>query len=282
MTESNLPPRGHSPAGLRATILAIVLAWTFVYNLTIKELGVVGSFFGILDTISDDFVTGTFLTVGIGLAILAVFSLTKIYTQVVSNIYSFRIIEILVYDDLRRGQFRSFLAKILSLESQPQPDSCLPQRISSMLFSFSFIYIMSWVYVVLFSEALFFVSWSAGVNLEVNEYTVYSLPAIAMAIPLSARLMAYVNYPYAQDYADFMPGAVFVLLLVTASGLLFGSSTEQQSFLVQVYEQPALLYAFRQNGVLLAFIPLFFECGFWLFQLQKDNDNLPAEPDDPA
>ena len=30
--------------------------------------------------------------------------------------------------------------------------------------------------------------------------------------------MAYLRYPYTQDYADFMPGAVFVLLLVAALG----------------------------------------------------------------
>ena len=55
------------------------------------------------------------------------------------------------------------------------------------------------------------------------------LPTLALAIPFSARVMAYLRYPYAQDYADFMPGAVFVLLLVGTLGYVFHSD-DQQSF----------------------------------------------------
>ena len=39
--------------------------------------------------------------------------------------------------------------------------------------------------------------------------------------------MAYLRYPYTQDYADFMPGAVFVLLLVAALGYMFQSDDQQ-------------------------------------------------------
>jgi hypothetical protein len=136
---------------------------------------------------------------------------------------------------------------------------------------------MSWVYVVLLSEALFFVSWSAGVNLEINTNNLLMLPTIALAIPFSARVMAYMRYPYAQDYADFMPGAVFVLLLVAALGTLY-ESPDQKFFLLQVYNDPGHLISFLRNGCFLAFIPVFFEAGFWLVELgREDKDEAPED-----
>ena len=44
--------------------------------------------------------------------------------------------------------------------------------------------------------------------------------------------MAYFRYPYTQDYADFMPGAVFVLLLVGSLGVLFQSDDRRFSCFV--------------------------------------------------
>jgi hypothetical protein len=254
-----------------------VLVWTYVYNLTLKEMGPISAFFEILDTISDDFVMGTLFTVGVGLGIVVVFSITKLYTQIISNVYSFRIIEDLVHGDLREGRYRDFFRKLFHFEDQPLPDTCCPARVSSLLYSFSFLYVMSWIYVVLFSEALFFVSWSAGVDLELSKANLLLLPTLALAIPFSARVMAYLRYPYAQDYADFMPGAVFVLLVVTALGTLF-ESQDQAFFLKRVYANPEYRISFLRNGAFLAFIPVFFEAGFWLLELgkldsSKDNEH---------
>ncbi len=128
---------------------------------------------------------------------------------------------------------------------------------------------MSWLYVVLFREALFFVSWSAGVDLPTNDQTLLLLPTIALAIPFSARVMAYLRYPYAQDYADFMPGAVFILLLVAALGALFGSD-KQEFFLERVYAVNEYKLIFLKNGAFLAFIPVFFEGCFWIFELSRE------------
>ena len=107
---------------------------------------------------------GTTFTVAVGVGIVVVFSLTKLYTQVIANVRSFRMIEELVHEDL--------IGTVVSAPSGPRcststtcrsPSTACPQQVSSLLLlSFSFIYVMSWVYVILFSEALFFVSWSAG------------------------------------------------------------------------------------------------------------------------
>ena len=268
-------------AALRTTTVILIIGWTYLYNVLVKEQGPVQAFFKILDTISDDFVTGTLLTVSIGVGIVLVFSVTKLYTQVVANVYSFRIIEDLVFGDLREGRFKDFWSKLLRFEDQPLPPSCCQQRVASVLFSFSFLYVMSWIYVLLFSEALYFVAWSAGVTFDMNAETVVLVPTLALAIPFSARVMAYLRYPYAQDYADFMPGAVFVLLIVGACGFFLGGN--QKFFLVQVYENPEFIALFRRNGAFLAFIPVFFEGGFWMLETSRDDDTaatISAEKDE--
>ncbi len=254
---------------LRLTLVALVIGWTYLYNLLIKQQGIVTAFFEILDTISDDFIVGTMVTIAVGVGIVALFSITKLYTQIISNIYSFRIIEQLVVEDLANGRFREFATKILRFQDQPLPTQCCPERAASLLISFTFLNVMSWVYLILFSEALFFVSWSAGVDLPLDDpEKMLFLPTLALAIPFSARVMAYLRYPYAQDYADFMPGAVFVLLVVASLGTIF-ESDDQKFFLLQVWQNPAYLKSFLKNGTVLAFIPVFFEGVFWMLELNR-------------
>jgi hypothetical protein len=256
---------------LRISIIAIILIWVFFYNLLIKEQPFWIAFFQILDTISDDFIMGAMFAIVVGLGIVLVFSFTKLYTQIISNIHSFRMIEDLYYKKFMRGEWKFFFFSILTLEDQPRPTTVCPRRISSLVLSFCFIYVMSWIYVVLFSEALFFVSWSAGVDLPINPDTLYYLPMLGLAIPFSARVMAYFRYPYAQDYADFMPAAVFVLLLVFSLGLLHDSH-DQKFFLPQIRENTSLTLNFLRNGAFLAFIPVFFEGAFWLFELSANEE----------
>jgi len=247
-----------------AVIVLVLLGWVFLYNLLIKGQSPAQAFFQILNTISDDFVMGSMVTIVVGLGIVLVFSITKLYAQIISNTHSFKILEDLFFEDVRKGNIKSYLYKVLTFRDQPIPDRICPERISSILFSFSLIYVMSWAYLMLFSEALFFVSWSAGVDLPINDNNILLLPTLALAIPFSARVMAYMKYPYATDYADFMPGAVFVMLLVVALGFLF-QSDDQKFFLTQVFANQAYLLSFLKNGVFLAFIPVFFEALYWLF-----------------
>ena len=188
---------------LRLAIITVIILWTFLYNLLIKKQSVADAFFKILDTISDDFVIGTLYSILLGCGIVLVFSLTKLYTQIISNIYSFKIIESILYDELREGNVKGFIAKLTRFQDYPTPDTVFPERVGSLLFAISFLYVISWIYVVVFSEALFFVSWSAGVDLPITPHNLLQLPALALAIPFSARVMAYLKYPYVQDYADF-------------------------------------------------------------------------------
>lgn len=251
-------------------IVTLILAWTYTYNLLVKEQGPVEAFFKIIDTISDDFVIGSLLTIAVGVGIVIVFSLTKLYSQVMANVYSFRLLEQLIERHLLRGELRTFAAKMLNFRDQPQPEDFCPTRVWSVLLFSAVIYLVSWLYIVLFSEALFFVSWSAGVNLPINEHNMILMPTLALGIPFSARVMAYLRYPYAQDYADFMPGAVFVLLVVASLGFIF-QSDDQQFYLQRVFSNPTFRTGFLKNGLFLAFIPLFFESSCWIFKMTKNS-----------
>ncbi|MCG8418578.1 MAG: hypothetical protein MJE77_11615 [Proteobacteria bacterium] len=251
---------------LSLVVISLLLSWTFLYNLFAKGMSPGVAFIEILNTISDDFILGSLLTVGLGVGILIVFTATKLYTQIISNVYSFRMLEDLFVQTMRQGKFKEFFQGLLKFEHLPQPTTIYPDQPIFMLFAFSLIYAMSWIYVVLFSEALFFVSWSAGVDLPVTYENLLLLPLLALAIPFSARVMAYARYPYAQDYADFMPGALFVLLMVAALGFLF-KSPDQEFFLLRVYNNLDFRNTFLRNGLCLAFIPVFSEALFWLFSV---------------
>ncbi|TWU23441.1 hypothetical protein Pla52o_29770 [Novipirellula galeiformis] len=277
------PPRYRlNVAGLRITLLLVILGWTFAYNMLIKGQHPVRAFFKILDTISDDFVGGSAVALAVGCGIVIVFSVTKLYTQVIAHVYSFRILEDLVYDELFQKRYRRFFSRLMRIDEQPTPDTVFPTRISSLVLALCLLYTLSWVYVLLFSEALYFVCWSAGVRLPLRDpQSLLLVPMLAMAIPFSARVMAYIRYPYAQDYADFMPGALFVLLLVGAMGKLYGSS-DHVFFLVQVFENREFLQSFLRNGAFLAFIPLFFEAAYWFTDMQRwetAQDELDSKPE---
>ncbi|MGE0384118.1 MAG: hypothetical protein AB7Q97_05260 [Gammaproteobacteria bacterium] len=268
------PPRRRSNT-LKTVIVGVLLGWTFLYNLLIKDLGPVESFFHILDTISDDFLVGTIFTIALGVGIALVFSFTKLYSQITANVYSFRMLEIMYFEHLRHGDVQGYFHRLLNFQDQPRPQECCPSRVSAMMFALAFTFVMSWVYLIVFSEALFFLSWSAGVDLPITDQNLLLLPTLALAIPFSARVMAYARYRYAQDYADFMPGAVFALLVVFTLGQLY-QSDDQKFFLTQVFANRDYLLPYLKNGALLAFIPVFFEGMFWLYELSQD----PEPPGD--
>ena len=165
------------------TIIGFLLAWAMIYNMVIKEHGFTAAFFKILDTITEDMVMGSLVTVFVGLGIVLVFTVTKLYTQIISRDSSFRILEKIFYEELGQQKYRSFAQRLLNFEQEDEPESVHPLFPSSVLISFAFLYLMSWIYLILFSEALFFVSWSAGVDLPIGKDNVELLPLLALSIP---------------------------------------------------------------------------------------------------
>lgn len=268
--EQTAPKRNRNQIG--QSIIMLLLFWAFVYNLVVKEQSLSVAFFEVIDTITENLVMGSIITVLMGVGIVTVFTVTKLYTQIISRASSFRILEDIFIQDAKATRWMIFWRRLLHFEAEEEYDDVVPLHLSSIFIALSVLYLVSWIYVLLFSEALFFVSWSAGVDLPIAVDNVELLPTLALAIPFSARVMAYIRYPYAQDYADFMPGAVFVLLLVGSLGLLFHSD-DQQFFLVRVWQDHALLRAFLRSGLTLAFVPVFSEALFWMTYIFMHEDD---------
>ena len=270
-TSSSVQQRPKSRASIGQSIVFLLLLWAFVFNIVVKEQSAIVAFFEIIDTITENLVMGSIVTVLMGLGIVSVFTITKLYTQIISKTSSFRILENIILEEAAQGNWKVFGRRLLHFEDEEEPEEVVPEHLSSILISLSLLYLVSWVYVLLFSEALFFVSWSAGVDLPITVSNIELLPTLALAIPFSARVMAYLRYPYAQDYADFMPGAVFVLLLVGSLGYLFHSD-DQQFFLLRVWHDQQLLQEFLRSGLTLAFVPVFSESLFWMFDIFLHED----------
>ena len=88
--------------------VGLTLGWLFVYNLVVNEMGPVLAFFKILDGIND-LVIGMLTVVTIGVGIVVVFTLTNLFTQTITNLYSMRILEDLIRDHLFKGEIRTFI-----------------------------------------------------------------------------------------------------------------------------------------------------------------------------
>ena len=86
-----------SKSAIAQTIIWFILGWTILYNVILKEQGWGEAFLGILDTITEDMVMGSLVTVLVGSAIVFVFTVTKLYTLIISRAASFRILELIFY-----------------------------------------------------------------------------------------------------------------------------------------------------------------------------------------
>ena len=272
--------------GATATLfvsIGVMLGWLFAYNIIAHEMNPVLAFFKILDGINE-LVVGMLTVIVIGIGIVVVFTLTNLFTQTMTNLYSMRILEDLIRAHLLTGEFRTFVYKIVHFNEQPKPLSPFPRYISSALIVFAYHYLISWFYLVVFSECLYFAVWSAGVYLDFYPETMNIIPMFAVSIPFTARLMAYLKYPYAEDYASFIPGILFVVVLLLAFVVYMTPANSKipfQILLEDIHEQErvgffskgALFWKFLKDGVMIAFYPVFGEIVFFylLYQdLQKD------------
>ena len=256
------------------TSLGITVIWLYFYNLVVHKMNPVLAFFKILDGIND-LVMGMGAVVVIGLGIVVIFTLTTLFTQTITNLYSVRLLEDLIRDHLVKGEYKAFFAKMLRFNDLPEPESPFPRHVSSAILVLSYHYVIAWFYVVVFSECLYFAAWSAGVYLDLYPESMNTIPLFAVAVPFTARLMAYFKYPYADDYAAFIPGILFVVVLLLA--FVAAMSGPFQFFVndiavrheVGFFDEGALLWKFLQDGLMIAFYPVFGEVVFFYLQYQK-------------
>ena len=262
----------------------VVLVWLYGYNIVVHDMGPILAFFKVLDGIND-LVIGMLTVLGIGVGIVAVFTLTNFFTQIMTNMYSTRIIEDLIRDHLFKGEYRTFFAKMINFNDQPKPKTPFPRYVSSSLLVFTGHYVVSWFYLIVFSECLYFAAWSAGVYLEFFPETMNIIPMFAVAVPFTARLMAYFKYPYVEEYAGFIPGILFVVVLLLAfvaymdgpfDSLIFKELPKREA--PGFFVEGALVWKFFKDGVIIAFYPVFGEIVFfYLLYQEMQNEPLPCE-----
>ena len=162
----------------------------------------------------------TVVTIGVG--IVVVFTLTNLFTQTITNLYSMRILEDLIRDHLFKGEIRTFIYKLVHFDELPKPISPFPRYVSSALLVFAYHYLILGFILSYLVNAYILQLWSAGVYLKFYPETMNIIPMFAVAVPFTARPMAYLKYPYAQDYASFIPGILFVVVLLLAFVLDIG------------------------------------------------------------
>ena len=273
---SSEKPRGSATA-VMMTCIAVVLTWLYAYNIVVHDMGWIEGFFKILDGVNE-LVIGVITLAVIGFGIVAVFTVTNLFTQSMTNLYSMRIIEDLLREHLARGEVKTFFVKLININDIPQPDSPLPRYVSSAVAVMAYHYLLAWFYLVVFSECLWFAAWSAGVYLDLYPETMSIVPMFAVAIPFTARLMAWFRYPYADDYAGFIPGILFVVVLLLAFVAYMGGPF--QYFVEDIYNREvegffvkgSLFWKFLREGCIIAFYPVFGELVFLYLHYQKESD----------
>jgi len=266
------------------TCLAITALWLYVYNIVIHQMNPILAFFKILDGVND-LVVGMLTVVTIGLGIVFVFTLTNLFTQTITNLYSVRMLEDLIRDHLLKKEYRTFISKLINFGDLPKPESPFPRHVSSTLLVLSYHYVIAWFYLVVFTESLYFAAWSAGVYLDLYPETMNTIPMFAIAVPFTARLMAWFKYPYADDYASFIPGILFVVVLLLA--FVAAMNGPFQFFVVDIahraeagyFDEGALFWKFMRDGLLIAFYPVFGEVIFFYLQAQRLKKEQQAEED---
>lgn len=262
--------------GANATLmvsLTITLLWLYAYNLIVHHMNPLLAFFKVLDRIND-LVTGMLGVVMIGAGVIVIWTATVLFTQTITNLYSMRLMEDLIRDRAMKGEWRSFIHGLVNFSELPQPPTPFPRHSSSAILVFTYHYVIAWFYLVVFTECLYFAAWSAGVYLDLYPSTMHIVPMFAIAVPFTARLMAYLKYPYADDYAGFIPGILFVVVLLLAFVGMMGGNFQfffqdamgrQEA---EFFSEGALFWKFLKDGCLIAFYPVFGEVIFFYLQYQ--------------
>lgn len=264
------------------TCLSITVLWLYVYNMVVHQMNPILAFFKILDGVND-LVMGMLTVVTIGLGIVFVFTVTNLFTQTITNLYSVRTLEDLIRDHLLKREYKTFFAKLIHFGELPEPESPFPRYVSSTILVLSYHYVIAWFYLVVFTESLYFAAWSAGVYLDLYPSTMNTIPMFAIAVPFTARLMAWFKYPYADDYASFIPGILFVVVLLLA--FVAAMNGPFQFFVVDIakraeagyFAEGALYWKFLRDGLLIAFYPVFGEVIFFYLQAQRLKKEQQAE-----
>jgi hypothetical protein len=267
--------------------VTVAVVWLYLLNLVVHGYGPLGSFFRLMDSLTD-LVLGSLAVVVVGVSILVMYTLTTLFTQMITNLNSARILEDLLREELFRGRVRRFFIRLIRFNEIPAPVCPFPSGFTSTVLVLAFHYLVAWFYLVVFSECLYFAAWSAGVYLDLYPESMNTVPLFAVAIPFTARLMAFLRFPWAESYAGFIPGILFVVMLLLAFVGAMGGPF--MFYVVDIYnrEEPgyflkgALFWKFLRDGAQIAFYPVLGEIAFLFLQYHRFAREADAEASPPA
>jgi hypothetical protein len=246
------------------TLIALIIGWALLYNLLVKELGLLGAFFGIIDTITEDLFMAAGVSIAAGLGICLAYSLTQCYVQLLCRPSGFRIAENLFAEGDRPYR------RMLSLYDEPEPETCYPVRSSSALASLAVFYLLNALCIAGLSEGVALLAHASGIVVGSDVQVAGLLPALALSLPLSLRLMAQFGYPHVRSLASALPLGAILLLLVQA--LRVAGAGGVPSFWSTVLADHGSQIVFLHSVLLLSFVPVFLEMLFWMFSIFSEQE----------
>lgn len=251
------------------TILLCLLVWTVLYNLIVKDHSPTEAVLRIVDTLTEDLVVTSFVSVALAVGVVLCFLLTNFYTQLLTELGSFRILEKVIVEETKSDNLTLLINRVFRFAEEPKPRFVFPIRMNSVLISSSLYYAMSLIFLVFISEGMYLIFVLVEPELPLTMQTVELIPRLALSVPLSIRFMAYLEYPYIKNFSSFLPFAMVVLLIIVSMNYVY--SIEGNKMLVQhMFESQVFFRTYMRNVLLLAFIPVFSEAIFWMFRSYRE------------
>jgi len=241
-----------------AFAFSVIIAWVFIYNLLVFRMSPLGGFFGLIYTINAMiFYAASLLLLGALMAALFIF--VDVCVQVLADPYSFNKLIVLYNGMFAKKRYVSFFMSLLVLR-KTKAGNGLPRSSAGVAASLCLLYATGFVLMFILSEALFFITKGSGFSVAVSPLTAVLLPAIAIAAPVSARLLTLLRYPKAEDYANVLPSTFFTVLLISLVAL--SAAQNPYTFFLDAVESGQGA-AFMLNIAYLSFMPVFLEGIAW-------------------
>ena len=241
-----------------ASGFGLICVWLLFYNILIFGMGPVPAFFGLLDTVNSLLIDSLALVL-LGCIIASLFMFVDVCVQVISDPASFHKIDILYKRLFAKGKRARFLSSLLTLRKVKTRQD-LPSNAGEAAAGLALLYSFSFLFIFIFSEALFFITRGSGFNVAITPLIEILIPTIAIAIPLSARLLSVIGYPKAEEYSELLPGSFFTVLLISLVAI--ASSMNPYSFIFETFKS-GQGSSFLATAAYLAFIPVFLEAIRW-------------------
>ncbi len=241
-----------------ASAFGVIGIWILFYNIVVFKMGPLSAFFGILDTVNS-LLIDSFALVVLGCIIASLFVFVDICVQILSDPASFHKIDLLYKRFFAKGMHARFLSSLLVLR-RTKTKKDLPSSAGEAAASLALLYTLSFLFIFIFSEALFFLTRGSGFNVTVTPLTEILIPTIAIAIPLSARMLSVIGHPKAEEYSKLLPSSFFTVLLISLVAI--SSSINPYSFILETFKS-GQGSAFLSTAAYLAFIPVLIEAIRW-------------------